>query len=359
MAVGAIMDRVCLHLKNVPMKVLCVLLVALQAFFLDAIIIYCYGDGEEAVTCRHCEKCYWWISGDVLIIIAFVVTFVVSYRHLEHYKSFKRYPKTHMKAGLPLSCMTWLVYSAYVSARVVVIFKSTINDSLDDDSFYGPQFLKTGISLTGAVFLLFVAAHHHQKETALEKAYINSLATGVTFDILDTVDFLDILFVRETHVLVPYPMENAIMVISVLNLLRPTFSFLVLSLKHYGASKMSRELSAANSLVSIFLVNIPFLVVRMILWHSLNTDMSVFLIKNFILVFLGIHELHEISLERREEQGDPNSIEMVPTRDLTLPHRPSDLQDTTASAERPPDYRSLVRRAGADEDGIHSSGEDA
>lgn len=351
------MNRVCIHLKNIPMKVLCILLVALQAFFLDAIIIYCYGE-NEVDSCQHCVNCYWWIAGDVLVIVAFLVTFAISYRHLEHYRSCRTFSKSHIKAGIPLSCVTWLVYSAFVSARVVVIFKSTINDRLDDNSFYGPQFLKTGISLTGVVFLLFVAAHHHQKETLAEKSYINSLATGVTFDILDTVDFLDVLFVKETHVILEYPMENAIVSISVLNLLRPTFSFLVIFLKHYGASKWSRELSAANSLVSIFLVNIPFLVVRMILWHNLKTDMSVFLIKNFILVFIGIHELHEINMERNEERSDPNSIEMVPTRDLTLPHRPSDLQDTRDSVVHTPDSQSLVHAAGANTDNSHIGDDD-
>lgn len=321
--VGSVLNKMCIELKNLPMKIFCVTLVILQSFFMDIIIINCYGDGLTTdKTCRHCRACYWWIAGDVIIVVCFIVSFIVSYKHLSYHMKFNRTTKRHMTHGLPLSSLTWFLYSAYVAAKVVVIFRSGVSDRLKTTDFYGPQFLKTGISLCGVVFILFVASHHSAKENSKERMYINSLATGVTFDILDTVEFLDILFVDETGVSLLYPIENAVLAIAVINLIRPTFSFVVLILNHFGATKVSRELTAANALVYIFLVNVPFMVVRMYLWHNLNHDISVFLVKNFIMIFIGIHELYEIGIEKTREQG-ANVFELTPT--LTTAHRPTDL----------------------------------
>jgi len=308
MAVGIIMNHICRNLKHVPMKVLCVLLVVLQAFFLDSLLILYFGHGQGSIG-TPCPKCYWWIAGDVVIISLFVITFFMSYKNIEHHNKHKRLGKIHIRRVVPLSVVTWFLYSVYVSARVIVIFRLEINDLLKDDDFYGPQFLKTGIALTAVVFILFVASHHNAKENSKERLIINALMTSVTFDILDTVDFLDVLFPGETQYLLPFVLEHVVLAIAVLNLLRPTFSFCILYLNHFGATNLSRELSAMNAMVYTFFVNTPFMVVRMYLWHKLKVDVSVFLIKNFIMIFIGIHEVYEIIFEKSAEHN-ANGIEL-------------------------------------------------
>lgn len=340
---SVILSKMCAELKNVPMKVLCVMLVILQSFFMDIIIINCYGDGLTTDSaCQLCQKCYWWILGDVIIVACFIASFVMAYKHLTHLSKFKHLNKYHIRGSLPLSCLTWFLYSCYVSAKLAVIFKSGIADRLDESHFIGPQFLKTGICLCGVVFILFVASHHRAKENSKDRMYINSMASGVTFDVLDTVDFLSILFVNETSLILPYALENAVLVIALVNLIRPTFSFLVLMVNHLGAPKIARELSAANILVYIFLINTPYMAIRMFLWHSLKQDVSVFLIKNFVMIFLGIYELYEIGLEKAQEKSRSSEIiEMRPR--LTPAHRPSDLIDGSEDEEVPPTYNdSLV-----------------
>ncbi|XP_067943099.1 uncharacterized protein [Watersipora subatra] len=339
--VNVILNKMCLELKNIPMKVLCIMLVILQSFFMDVIIINCYGTGPGGEDeCKHCKLCYWWIAGDALIVAGFIVTFVVSYKHLEYYSNSRRLNKKHMSYGVPLSAIVWFIYSSYLSAKVAVIFITAIDDKLKSTDFYGPQFLKTGICLSGVVFILFVASHHKAKENSKERMYITSVSSGITFDVLDTVDFLDVLFVNETGLILSYPLERAILAIAILNLLRPTFSFILIILNHFNATKLSRELSAANAVVYIFFVNVPFMAVRMYLWHNLDSDMSVFLVKNFVMIFIGLNELHEISLEKTQEQ-DSSVIEMTPR--LTTAHRPTDLVDS--SPEGPPQYTdALVNR---------------
>ena len=335
MGVGSILNRMCLELKNIPMKILCVMLVILQSFFMDVVIITCYGDGDSSGdVCEPCQNCWWWIAGDIIICILFVVTLSISYKHLAYHSKCKQLHKHYLKGGLPLSCVTWFVYSSAVAAKVIVIFKSGIDDKLDEESFYGPQFLKTGICLCGVVFILFVASHHHHDESERDRMYINSMATGVTFDVLDTVDFLDVLFVKDTGLILPFALENAILAIAIINLLRPTFSFVVLVLNHFGATKKGRELSAANAIVYIFLVNTPFMAIRMFLWHNLNHDVSVFLIKNFVMIFIGIHELYQISMEKTKAKSRDNMIEMP---QLTTAHRPSDVRDSP-NDDVPPEY---------------------
>lgn len=336
MGVGSILNLMCAELKNVPMKILCIMLVILQSFFMDVVIITCYGDGDSVGdTCAPCMQCWWWIAGDVVICGLFIASLFVSYKHLAHHAKFKTLHKNHMQSGLPLSCVSWFLYSVIVAAKVVVIFKSGIPEKLDEEAFFGPQFLKTGICLCGVVFILFVASHHHTHESRIERMYIESMATGVTFDVLDTVDFLDILFVNETRVILTYALQNIILAIAIINLLRPTFSFLVLVLNHFGATKKGRELSAANALVYIFLVNVPFMAVRMFLWHNLGNNTSVFLVKNFVMIFIGVHEIYQISMEKTREKSRNDLFEMTPR--LTTAHRPSDLVDSPHDGEAPSD----------------------
>lgn len=338
--VGSIMNKVCIELKSLPTKILCVMLVILQSFFMDVIIIQCYGSGfNTEETCTPCKRCYWWIAGDVVVVALFIAAFVVSYKHLAYHKKFKRLQPQHMKGGLPLSCLAWFIYSGYVAAKVAVIFTSGIANKLSSEDFYGPQFLKTGICLCGVVFILFVAAHHHAKENTKDRMYINSMATGVTFDVLDTVDFLDILFVEENKLILPFGLEDAVLAIALINLMRPTFSFIVLMLNHFGATKIGRELTAANALVSILLVNAPFMAIRMYLWHNLSRNISVFLIKNFVMIFIGIHEIYEIGIEKTRDDIDKFGIEMTPR--LTPAHRPTDLIDSGAD-DGPSNRDSLV-----------------
>lgn len=312
----------CLELKHIPMKILCVMLVILQSFFIDAIIIHCYGSDSTTGACAPCSNCYWWILGDIIVVAFFILSFVITYKYLQYHQKFNNLHKKHMKNGLPLACVTWFIYSAFVAAKVAVIFKSGIPDRLLESDFYGPQFLKTGICLSGVVFILFAGSQHHAKEGVKERLYINSMASGVTFDVLDTVDFLDILFVNDTGFLLPFGLEEAILAIALINLIKPTFSFLVLMVNHFGATNISRELSAVNAFLSVFIVNTPFMAIRMYLWHNLSHDISVFLIKNFVLIFVGIHELYEISMEKAQETKR-SDIEMNPN--LITAHRPTDL----------------------------------
>ena len=102
------------------MKILCVMLVILQSFFMDVVIITCYGDGDSSGdVCEPCQNCWWWIAGDIIICILFVVTLSISYKHLAYHSKCKQLHKHYLKGGLPLSCVTWFVYSSAVAAKVI------------------------------------------------------------------------------------------------------------------------------------------------------------------------------------------------------------------------------------------------
>lgn len=89
---------------------------------------------------------------------------------------------------LPFSYVSWIIYSAVLIAKIVLLFKSEIPQTLTDKgTFLGPQLLKFCIGLTSIAFSLLVEAHHDAHDDPLRREYIKSIAYGMALELLDSV----------------------------------------------------------------------------------------------------------------------------------------------------------------------------
>ncbi|KAK3089493.1 hypothetical protein FSP39_004031 [Pinctada imbricata] len=222
---------------------------------------------------RCCRKVKHLPTG-LLLFLVFVIQAATLNYYLSHYKG-----------------MAWLAMLSYL---------------LDEDMFFGPNTLKTALALAGVLFLLLLSSLHDAKPGTERKRYIEELTGTVIFDILDGVDSMEILFIKEDRDDFPPGLEDTIIAIACINFILPTIPLLTLNRTKYGLAKMSQKLVMIHKICLAFAVNLPLLITRMILWHGLNHGVSIFSLKNIIVMAMisyDFYEHHEVE-EEREERGN-------------------------------------------------------
>lgn len=280
---------------QIPTRILCVLLVLLQGVVLEYYLV-------------KYKNIYWssWIVADIAVILVFVTAFIISYRHLLLSKDAVVKNTPIQTGALPLGYLAWFVYSAFLAIRVAIIFKD-FAFQLKEEDFFGPNTLKINISLAAFVFMLLLLSHHDAEIDSERKHIIAELTGTVIFDVLDSVDVLDVLFNKEAIEDFPVHMDTAIVVIACINLILPTLPLMTLSRTHYGHKRAPREILMLHKMLLVFFVNLPLLNIRLLLWHLLSKEISVFPIKNLIVIFLVFHDLYE---KRREELDREEMMEV-------------------------------------------------
>ena len=300
--------KMCESMYQIPTRVICIMFVVLQGAILDYYLI------------KH-KNIYWysWVIADLALVFVFTMAFIISYRHLILAKE-SAIKNLHVQTGgLPLSYFAWFVYSTLLAIRVAIIFKD-FAWQLDEKDFFGPNTLKINIALAAIIFLLLLMSHNNASpRLELErKHFITELTGTVVFDVLDSVDVLDILFDLKAIEDFPAHMDTAIIVIACLNFILPTIPLMTLSRTHFGHKSAPKDIMMMHKMLLVFLVNLPLLNIRLLLWHLLSREISVFPMKNVIVIFLVFHDLYEKKREKleREEaslnEGTGEALELAP-----------------------------------------------
>ncbi|GIY28999.1 hypothetical protein CDAR_79231 [Caerostris darwini] len=268
------------------------LIIVLQGSILDYYLIL-HNGGNAAW--------YFWFLADFLILIAFMAAAVISYRHYQKKGRERKVEprsqdcakentskiKSIFKPGsLPLVYTVWFFYSALLTAKVVLLFKLDVAQSLDANSAFGPQLLKVIIASAAVVFLLLVETHNNAEPHSDHQAYIYFLITSTVFEIFDSVTFLGILFPSQTKIILTYPLENSVLILSCVNFILPTMTLYKLSLSEFGKQPRSLGLQLLYKCLHLGLVNIPYFVIRVYLWSLYDHDVTLFLLKNILAVVI-------------------------------------------------------------------------
>ena len=212
--------------------------------------------------------------------------------------------------------MAWFVYSIFVVIRAAVIYKdiapTMANDA--DGFFQTPNMLKVNVGLTAVVFMIEVLTYYQPGITDDRKHFITILAATVSVDILDTVDHLDVLIDKEARDLLDDTAENAILGLSCINIMLPFMPLLILSQSHgHKGKRISSAARIIRVILSLFVINISFLVIRLVLWHGYQRAISVFVLKNVMMSFLLGKELYDSIREAmeaaEEDEGDGGMVD--------------------------------------------------
>ena len=242
------------------------------------------------------ESSWWfaWIVTDVIILFTWVFTMWISQR-----SSRRKFAKPNESMdGIKFAYLAWIVYAAHLVPQVATLFKRKASLLEEKRHIFGPNMLKMNLCLTPMLFLFLIYAHHDAKSHSRRKYYLEKMTAAVTLDLFDSVEMLEYLFDKDK---ITIELENAILAFSCMNIFLPTFALFELKYNKFHESGEISPISFKFIYICsfMFFVNVPFLVLRLILWHGYQLDVSVLLAKNALAIVMGIIEIMEFFGEQR------------------------------------------------------------
>ena len=218
---------------------------------------------------------------------------------------------------LPLIYICWIVYSLNLVVKLFILYVMKIPDKMIIANFSNcKEFLLITLAASVAIFLFWVESHwnlgdSHQRK--LSKASVDDLIGHTIFEIFDSLTFLDLItpddkneMVRD-HERISLLLEMVILFFSSINFMLPTLGLYRLSRTHFGEKtngmlKVVNETTGQPStrglgvsivyhLLRLFAVNIPFLIIRIIVSQDPQKELSIFIVKNVLGIWVSLRNL--------------------------------------------------------------------
>ena len=235
-----------------------------------------------------------WIVTDGIVLFTWGFTMWLSQRI--NRRNFAK-PKESMDE-IKFAYLAWIVYAAHLVPQVATLFKRKASLLDEKRLIFGPNMLKMNLCLTPMLFLFLIYAYHDAKSHSRRKYYLEKMTAAVTLDLFDSVEMLEYLFDKDK---ITIELENAILAFSCTNIFLPTFALFELKFNKFHDNGEISPISFKFIYICsfMFFVNVPFLVLRLILWHGHQLDVSVLLAKNALAIVMGIIEIMEFFGEQR------------------------------------------------------------
>ena len=274
-------------IRRVTSRIFAVILLILQGAVLD---FYLAREKERSWIA--------WIVTDVFVLAAWVYALAFSYRKKRNSET-----ESYLSDELTIAYVAWIAYTLHLVPQIAVIMK-LIGHKLDEETMtFGPNVLLMNFCLTPILFLFLVLALHDTQPSSIRKFYLEKLVATVTIDLFDSVEMLEYLFSK--HNLTPV-IEHCILSFSCINLFLPTLALYELKHNKFHPSGEVSSISFKFLYICVFLlfVDLPFLVLRLILWHSFDLDVGVLLAKNVLGIILGLVDIAEYLADQRPKKCD-------------------------------------------------------
>ena len=264
-------------------RVFAIALLILQGAILDYYLIV-----EESTSW------FAWIITDATVLFTWVFTMWISQRQRRKFAKQRESTMDEIK----FAYLAWIVYAVHLVPQVATLFKRKASLLDEKQHIFGPNMLKMNLCLTPMLFLFLIYAHHDAKSHSRRKYYLEKMTAAVTLDLFDSVEMLEYLFDRDR---ITFELENAILAFSCMNIFLPTFALFELKYNKFHDSGEISPISFKFIYICsfMFFVNVPFLVLRLILWHGYHLDISVLLAKNALGIIMGIIEIMEFFGDQR------------------------------------------------------------
>lgn len=275
-------------------KALCIILLILQGAILDYYLV------------EHQEvRSLGFIATDIIVLAIWIgVMFMAKQKFLsklrKRRRAIEKVDGKHRRAEVEFDdgadeiayvFIAWLAYVAITLVPEVAVIFKRFADQLGDAKLLGQNILKIALCITPMLFLLLLNSHHNGKRYPKRRNYIDKLSAGVTLDLLDSIDILEILFMDDVELNLPLGLENAIIAFACLNFFLPTLALLQLSAIVKGQVH-SAYFQFMYSVSYILLVNVPLGAIRIILWIQYSQDVSVFIGKNIIASAIYMFDIY-------------------------------------------------------------------
>jgi hypothetical protein len=180
----------------------------------------------------------------------------------------------------------WFVYTLLFTISVAVIFIEVAGELKKSDT-YGPNFLKSMLCITPALLVLLL-------QLVISPSYrkpVLSLSIIAALNIYDGIEMLEIVLMqneREDFNL-DYTVEKAIIVFACLSFVFTSLGLTRHKFDNYDkVEERDSGIVAFLRLLEILCTNVPFLVLRIIVWVDCGYEASIFIAKNIVSLVMGL-----------------------------------------------------------------------
>ena len=197
-----------------------------------------------------------------------------------------------IEATLSRMFHTWGLYVLVALIPNIAITFGVCGDELDNKSYLGPNTLKVIVCLTPVLFLLLLNTARDLRDHEEYRQLATQLSLRISIDLFDGVAMFDVVLdERENHNGIKKGFE--IMMITA-----ACFSFALSLLQMVenkldnGCCQLRKKLVIIRNAIQMVLVNVIFLIIRLVIFIKYGKDDSIFMAKNAIAIFLSASEIY-------------------------------------------------------------------
>ena len=201
------------------------------------------------------------------------------------------------------SKLRWLFYvwDLYIICALIpniAIVFVVVGDSLDKSKLLGPNALKMVLCITPLLLLLLLHSADDSDETDEHRELVSKLSYQMAIDLFDAVDMIDIVLEENEHDFgIPNGFGAFMIVLACFSLALSTWQLAENKLAR-GETKIRFRTAFFRNIVEIFLINLPFLIIRAVVFFKYGKDESIFIAKNGIAIILSLLEIRHIWISR-------------------------------------------------------------
>ena len=194
--------------------------------------------------------------------------------------------------ALHLGCLfcIWVLYIVALVVNIAMVY-GIVGDRIDKTEFLGPNVLKMILCITPLLLLLLLNTGDLDDSDDEEREIVSKLCFPMAVDLFDGIEMIDIVLEEREHEFgIPKAFSTAMIVLACLSILESPWQMVEIKLTEEGPEIRIRTALCRN-IVQIAFVNLPFLVIRAVVFFMFGKDESIFIAKNGIAIVLSILEI--------------------------------------------------------------------
>ena len=207
--------------------------------------------------------------------------------------------------ALYLGCLfrIWGLYIMALVLNIAMVFEK-VGDRIDKTEFLGPNVLKMVLCITPLLLLLLLNTGDLDDSDDEEREIVSKLCFPMAVDLFDGIEMIDIVLEEREHDFgIPKAFSTAMIVLACLSMLVSPWQMAENKLTKDGP-KIRFRTALYRSIVQIVFVNLPFLVIRAVVFFMFGKDELIFIAKNGIAIVLSILEIRNLLRLHRAKQED-------------------------------------------------------
>ena len=207
--------------------------------------------------------------------------------------------------ALYLGCLfrIWGLYIMALVVNIAMVF-GKVGDRIDKTEFLGPTVLEMVLCITPLLLLLLLNTGDLDDSDDEEREIVSKLCFPMAVDLFDGIEMIDIVLEEREHEFgIPKAFSTAMIVLACLSILASPWQMEEIKLTEEGPEIRIRTALSRN-IFQIALVNLPFLVIRAVVFFKFGKDESIFIAKNGIAIVLSILEIRNLLRLHRAKQED-------------------------------------------------------